>query len=163
LPSKHRSKANGKAALEESQPQETGEEEVQQAFARPKSQSEKDSQESGTQVSKPGRQHERGQEEKETKSRLESDETKISQIGRLIVSLTRPQSRSQSMSEETEIEWHRELIAKNRVLLEELESGNTAGGEVFPETQSEIERLKAQTAQSELIVAGFEKEHPDQA
>jgi hypothetical protein len=67
------------------------------------------------------------------------------------------------MSDQTEIEWHRELIAKNRVLLEELEAGNTAGGDVFPETQSEIERLKAQTAQSELIVAGFEKEHPDQA
>jgi hypothetical protein len=67
------------------------------------------------------------------------------------------------MSDETEIEWHRELIAKNRVLLEELEAGNTAGGDVFPETQSEIERLKAQTAQSELIVAGFEKEHADKA
>jgi hypothetical protein len=67
------------------------------------------------------------------------------------------------MSDETEIEWHRELIAKNRVLLQELEAGNTAGGDVFPETQSEIERLKAQTAQSELIVAGFEKEHADKA
>jgi hypothetical protein len=67
------------------------------------------------------------------------------------------------MSDETEIEWHRELIAKNRVLLEELEAGNTAGGDVFPETQSEIERLKAQTAQSELIVAGFEKEQRDEA
>jgi hypothetical protein len=67
------------------------------------------------------------------------------------------------MSDQTEIEWHRELIAKNRVLLEELEAGNTAGGDVFPETQSEIERLKAQTAQSELIVAGFEKEHADKA
>jgi hypothetical protein len=67
------------------------------------------------------------------------------------------------MSDQTEIEWHRELIAKNRVLLEELEAGNTAGGDVFPETQSEIERLKAQTAQSELIVAGFEKEQRDEA
>ena len=67
------------------------------------------------------------------------------------------------MSDETEIEWHRELIAKNRVLLEELEAGNAAGGDLFPETRSEIERLKAQTAQSELIVAGFEKEHPDMA
>ncbi len=65
------------------------------------------------------------------------------------------------MSDETEIEWHRELIAKNRVLLEELEAGNTAGDDVFPETRSEIERLKAQTTQSELIVAGFEKEHPE--
>lgn len=62
------------------------------------------------------------------------------------------------MSDETEIEWHRELIAKNRALLEELEAANTAGGDVFPETQSEIERLRTQTAQSELIVAGFEKE-----
>ncbi len=65
------------------------------------------------------------------------------------------------MSDETEIEWHRELIAKNRVLLEELEAGNPVGGDVFPETQSEIERLKAQTAQSELIVAAFEKEQPE--
>jgi 2-iminoacetate synthase ThiH len=56
-----------------------------------------------------------------------------------------------SMSDNTEIEWHKEQIAKNRALLEELEAGNTAGGDVFPETQSEIERLKAQTAQSELI------------
>jgi hypothetical protein len=65
------------------------------------------------------------------------------------------------MTDDTEIEWHKEQIAKNRALLEELEAGNTAGGDVFPETQSEIERLKAQTAQSELIVAGYEKEHPE--
>jgi hypothetical protein len=70
---------------------------------------------------------------------------------------------AEQMSDETEIEWHREQIAKNRVLLGELEAGNTAGGDVFPETRSEIERLKAQTAQSELIVAGFEKGHPDTA
>ncbi len=62
--------------------------------------------------------------------------------------------------DETEIEWHREQIAKNRVLLEELEAGNTAGGDVFPETQSEIDRLKAQIAQSELIVAAHEKQYP---
>jgi hypothetical protein len=62
--------------------------------------------------------------------------------------------------DETEIEWHKEQIAKNRVLLEELEAGNTAGGDVFPETQSEIEHLKAQIAQSELIVAAHEKQHP---
>jgi hypothetical protein len=65
------------------------------------------------------------------------------------------------VSDEDEIGWHRELMAKNRALLAELESGNTAGGEVFPETGSEIERLKAQLAQSELIVAAYEKEHPD--
>lgn len=64
------------------------------------------------------------------------------------------------MSDDPEIGWHREQIAKNRALLEELEAGNTAGGEVFPETQSEIERLKAQLAQSELIVAAYDKEHP---
>ena len=52
---------------------------------------------------------------------------------------------------------HLEQIAKNRAILEQLEAGNTAGGEVFPETQSEIERLKAQISQSELIVAAFEK------
>jgi len=64
------------------------------------------------------------------------------------------------VSDKSEIEWHREQIANNRAVLEELEAGNTAGGEVFPETQSEIERLKAQIAQSELIVAAHEKEHP---
>ena len=61
------------------------------------------------------------------------------------------------MDDDNEIEWHKEQIANNRALLEELENGNTAGGDVFPETQSEIERLKAQIAQSELIVAGYEK------
>ena len=60
-------------------------------------------------------------------------------------------------SEQDEIAWHREQIVKNRTILEELEAGNTAGGDVFPETQSEIERLKAQIAQSELIVAASEK------
>jgi hypothetical protein len=61
------------------------------------------------------------------------------------------------MTDDSEIAWHRELIAKNRTLLEELEAGNTTGGDVFPETQSEIERLRAQIAQSELIVAASEK------
>jgi hypothetical protein len=61
------------------------------------------------------------------------------------------------MTDDTEISWHREQIAKNRTLLEELEACNTTGGEVFPETQSEIEHLKAQIAQSELIVAASEK------
>ena len=65
------------------------------------------------------------------------------------------------VSDEDEIGWHRELMAKNRALLAELEAGNTAGGDVFPETQSEIERLKAQIAQSELIVAAYEKENPE--
>ena len=41
---------------------------------------------------------------------------------------------------------NREQIVKNRTILEELEAGNTAGGDVFPETQSEIEHLKAQIA-----------------
>jgi hypothetical protein len=62
------------------------------------------------------------------------------------------------MTDDTEIGWHREQIAKNRTLLEELEAGNTAGSDVFPETQTEINHLKAQIAQSELIVAGYEKE-----
>ena len=61
------------------------------------------------------------------------------------------------MTDDTEIAWHREQIAANRTILEELEAGNTAGGDVFPETQSEIENLKAQIAQSELIVAASEK------
>jgi hypothetical protein len=64
------------------------------------------------------------------------------------------------MTDDTEIEWHQEQIAKNRVLLEALEAGNTAGGDVFPETQSEIEHLKAQIAQSELIVATHKKQNP---
>lgn len=67
------------------------------------------------------------------------------------------------MTDDTEIAWHREQIAKNRVLLEELEAGNSAGGDVFPETRSELDRLKAQIAQSELIVAAYEKEHPETA
>ena len=61
------------------------------------------------------------------------------------------------MTEDTEVLWHLEQIAKNRAILEQLETGNIAGGEVFPETQSEIEHLKAQISQSELIVAAFEK------
>jgi hypothetical protein len=61
------------------------------------------------------------------------------------------------MTDDSEIAWHREQIANNRTLLEELEAGNTAGGDVFPETQSQIEHLKAQIAQSELIVAASEK------
>jgi hypothetical protein len=64
------------------------------------------------------------------------------------------------MTDDT-VEWHKEQIAKNRVVLEELEASNTAGGDVFLETQSEIDRLKAQIAQSELIVAAYEKEHPE--
>jgi hypothetical protein len=35
------------------------------------------------------------------------------------------------MTDDTEIGWHREQIAKNRAVLEELEAGNTAGGESF--------------------------------
>jgi hypothetical protein len=66
-----------------------------------------------------------------------------------------------SMTDNTETEWHKEQIAKSRALLEELEAGNTTEGDVFPETQSEIERLKAQTTQSELIVTAYEKEHPE--
>jgi hypothetical protein len=59
---------------------------------------------------------------------------------------------------EPEIEWHRDLVAKNRALTKELEAANTAGGEVFPETQAEIDWLKAQTEQSELIVGANEKQ-----
>ena len=56
-----------------------------------------------------------------------------------------------------EIDWHRRRIAENRALLDELEAGNEAGGEVFPETQAEIERLEAQIEQSQLIVAAYER------
>ena len=65
------------------------------------------------------------------------------------------------MADDTEIGWHRKQIAKNRAVLEELQAGNTAGSEVFPETQSKIDHLKAQIAQSELIVAAYEKQHPE--
>jgi len=61
------------------------------------------------------------------------------------------------MNDDNEIEWHRDQIAKNLALLDELEAGNTEGSDVFPETQSQIDRLKAQIAQSELIVAAHEK------
>jgi len=44
------------------------------------------------------------------------------------------------MTDDPEIEWHQEQIAKNQAVLEELKAGNAAGGEVFPETQSEIDR-----------------------
>jgi hypothetical protein len=66
---------------------------------------------------------------------------------------------SDESEDKSETEWHREQIANNRAVLGELEGGNPAGGEVFPETRSEIERVKAQIAQSELIVAAYEKEH----
>ena len=60
--------------------------------------------------------------------------------------------------DDSEIEWHRKRIAENRNLLDELEATNDAGSDVFPETQSEIDRLKAQIEQSELIVAAHEKQ-----
>ena len=60
--------------------------------------------------------------------------------------------------DDSEIEWHRKQIAENQTLLEELESGNEAGGDVFPETMAEVERLKAQIEQSKLIVAAHEKQ-----
>ena len=64
------------------------------------------------------------------------------------------------MTDDAEIGWHREQLTKNRALLQEIEAGNTDGADVFPETQSEIDRLRAQIAQSELIVAAYEKERP---
>ena len=64
------------------------------------------------------------------------------------------------MEEDSEIGWHRSQIAKNRELVEELLAGNTEGGDVFPETQAEMDRLRAQIQQSELIVAAYEKERP---
>jgi hypothetical protein len=63
--------------------------------------------------------------------------------------------------EENEINWHRELIAENQSLIAEIEAGNEAGGDVFPETEAEVERLKAQIEQSQLIVAAQEKQLPN--
>jgi hypothetical protein len=42
-----------------------------------------------------------------------------------------------------------------------LQQRAVAGGDVFPETESEIDRLEARLAQSELIVAASEKQHPE--
>jgi hypothetical protein len=56
-----------------------------------------------------------------------------------------------------EIDWHRAQIDKNSALIEELEAKNTAGAELFPETQAEIDRLRAQIEQSKLIVAAHDK------
>ena len=64
------------------------------------------------------------------------------------------------MQDDPEIDWHRDQIAKNRELIAELQSGNPAGADVFPETQAEIDRLTAQIEQSELIVAAYEKQPP---
>jgi hypothetical protein len=60
--------------------------------------------------------------------------------------------------DEIEIDWHRKRVAENRALLDELKAGNQSGGDVFPETQAEIERLTAQIEQSELIVAAYDKQ-----
>jgi hypothetical protein len=59
--------------------------------------------------------------------------------------------------DDSEIGWHRSRIVENRSLLDELEASDGEGGEVFPETHAEIERLRAQIEQSELIVAAHEK------
>src|SRR4051794_26470024 len=47
------------------------------------------------------------------------------------------------MADDLEIVWHKEQIAENRAVLEQLESGNTAGGDIFPETQAEIDLIEA--------------------
>jgi hypothetical protein len=60
--------------------------------------------------------------------------------------------------DDDEIDWHRKRLAENEALIRELEAGNENGGEVFPETQAEIERLRAQIEQSQLIVAAHEKQ-----
>ena len=67
---------------------------------------------------------------------------------------------SDDTEEASEIEWHREQIEQNRATLKELEDGNTAGGEVFPETKSQIDILRLQIEQSVLIVAAYDKKHP---
>ena len=61
------------------------------------------------------------------------------------------------MADDSEITWHREQIAKNRATLRELEEQNAAGSDFFPEAQSEIDHLRAQISQSELIVAAGQK------
>jgi hypothetical protein len=66
------------------------------------------------------------------------------------------------MSDDSEVAWHREQIRKNRAVLNELEASNLEGSEVFPEIQSEIDHLQQQIAQSELIVAAYEKKQAGQ-
>jgi predicted nucleic acid-binding Zn-ribbon protein len=61
-------------------------------------------------------------------------------------------------NDDDEIDWHRQRIVENQSLLKELEAGNEDGGEVFPETRAEIERLETQIEQSQLIVAAHEKQ-----
>lgn len=58
----------------------------------------------------------------------------------------------------SEIDYHKTWIIESKTLLDELEASNQAGSEVFPETQAEIERLKAQIEQSRFIVAAHEKQ-----
>ena len=62
------------------------------------------------------------------------------------------------MPNDDEIDWHRRRIAENQSLLKELSAGNEDGGEIFPETRAEIERLELQIEQSQLIVAAHEKQ-----
>jgi hypothetical protein len=47
------------------------------------------------------------------------------------------------MIDDIEIAWHREQIAKNRTILEELEAGNTDGTDVFPETRSSTSKRRS--------------------
>jgi hypothetical protein len=61
------------------------------------------------------------------------------------------------MADGDEIGWHRTRLVQSQTLLDELQATNEAGGEVFQETQAEIERLKAQMEQSRLIVAAYDK------
>jgi hypothetical protein len=46
------------------------------------------------------------------------------------------------MTDDTEIAWHREQIAKNRTILEELEAGNTEGSDSFPKPNLRSNTLK---------------------
>jgi hypothetical protein len=62
---------------------------------------------------------------------------------------------------DSEIDWHRRRVEENRALLENLEACNTAGRVAFPKALAEMERVKAQIEKSQLIVAAYEKHHPD--
>jgi hypothetical protein len=72
---------------------------------------------------------------------------------------SQPQAGAERVAQDDdEIDWHRKRLAENESLIRELEASNESGGEVFPETQAEIERLRAQIEQSQLIVAAHEKQ-----
>ena len=61
------------------------------------------------------------------------------------------------VSDDTEVAWHREQIAKNRAILDELEAGNTEGRDVFPRPNLRSSISKRRLLNPSSIVAASEK------